>query len=803
MLNNTCQKRGFGFVESAVMMGSPIPSDVNSWREMRSAVTGRLINVYSENDYLLAFLYRSASLQYGVAGLMPVCGLSGIENVDVSEMVSGHLRYRYLVGSILDKIRFEDVDKDEVAKESKAYEALVEEEKKNTYEKQVRSGAGNLYDEYGQRLGLPKEGKKYVSGKDQDVSDDQANKQASKMEKQVQDKTQKGLMQWAVEQLYITPASAPSKDETKTAGSDSKEPTEKAGKDAQSTSNAASKSMYERAMEATYLRRSGGPEGKAAARDKASKAGDATAASNNDSYLSSAANYIPSGYLPSFGGSSKSPQEKTPKKLGEQPKRPSTLRKTQSKSRGSVPQLNRNASAQKPEKILGKEPATNSQPVGSQPAKKTGSSSTKAQASSTAGAKPNEKSDDAPKATQRFSERFSESHKKAASDAAENPWDTLDAGKRGLDTAKKGWSAMKEGKQDVDDFTKTAKDVKETAEGYGSYIPSFGGGRSKETPAEPSKETPQDPKESRSTSKDPSNGKPDVNNADSKEDLSTEKSQESHGYTSYIPSFGFGGSSGEKPADDSKKEETSSDRKEEGVASQETGNTQNTGDGKDNQEPDTKETAEDTKTKNDGNSKDQPEPQDQPQAKDNPPKKRYPWEVAMDQGQESEAKSAETPAKQQSSSYNPASYMPSLGWGGSSEKKPKHDDDQNPLKSPRGGLMSDSDIYPEDSISSPEKTRRRPRSKQSKWKKDAIPESVVGDETPKESKDDGQDDGDGKKQSDNPSNENEQEQPEKKYPWEVAMEEGRDIQAEQEAKRSGLSSYMPSFGGGDGGWSGS
>ena len=63
---------------------------------MRTAVSGRLVNVYSENDYILAFLYRTSSIQYGVAGLMPVSGLLGVENVDVSETVNGHLKYRYV-----------------------------------------------------------------------------------------------------------------------------------------------------------------------------------------------------------------------------------------------------------------------------------------------------------------------------------------------------------------------------------------------------------------------------------------------------------------------------------------------------------------------------------------------------------------------------------------------------------------------------------------------------------------------------------------------------------------------------------
>merc|ERR1712093_396358 len=68
-LMSLAERRAFGLVESAVLIGAPAPSDAAVWRSMRSVVSGRLVNVYSENDYILAFLYRTSSIQYGVAGL--------------------------------------------------------------------------------------------------------------------------------------------------------------------------------------------------------------------------------------------------------------------------------------------------------------------------------------------------------------------------------------------------------------------------------------------------------------------------------------------------------------------------------------------------------------------------------------------------------------------------------------------------------------------------------------------------------------------------------------------------------------
>jgi hypothetical protein len=136
-LLSLAERQAFGLIESAILIGTPAPSDAAVWRAMRSVVAGRLVNVYSENDYILAFLYRTSSIQYGVAGIQEVEDVNGIENVNVSEIVSGHLRYQYLVGSILEKIGFDDIDIAEVAKEEETL-ALLEEEERRELEKNIK-----------------------------------------------------------------------------------------------------------------------------------------------------------------------------------------------------------------------------------------------------------------------------------------------------------------------------------------------------------------------------------------------------------------------------------------------------------------------------------------------------------------------------------------------------------------------------------------------------------------------------------------------------------------------------------------
>jgi hypothetical protein len=135
------EKRAFGSVENVVLMGAPCPSEIRVWASIKSVVAGRVVNVYSKNDYILGFLYRTSSWQYGVAGLEKIQGVQGVENFDVSDIVSGHLRYQYLVGSILKKIGWEDVDGEEVAKNEETLALMVDEEEKLD---QVRTDRGDM-----------------------------------------------------------------------------------------------------------------------------------------------------------------------------------------------------------------------------------------------------------------------------------------------------------------------------------------------------------------------------------------------------------------------------------------------------------------------------------------------------------------------------------------------------------------------------------------------------------------------------------------------------------------------------------
>lgn len=108
-LRSLAERKAFGLIDTVVLIGAPAPSDTSQWQKLRSVVAGQIFNVYTENDYILGFLYRTHSLQMGVAGLQPIKRVRGVQNLDLSAEVSGHLRYPELISQILARCGFANV----------------------------------------------------------------------------------------------------------------------------------------------------------------------------------------------------------------------------------------------------------------------------------------------------------------------------------------------------------------------------------------------------------------------------------------------------------------------------------------------------------------------------------------------------------------------------------------------------------------------------------------------------------------------------------------------------------------------
>ncbi|KAH8119812.1 DUF726-domain-containing protein [Phellopilus nigrolimitatus] len=101
------KKKAFGIVQDVFILGATLTASKQNWLQARSVVSGRFVNGFARNDWVLNYLFRATSggLQ-NIAGLRPVLGIPGLENVDVTDKIAGHMSYRTFMPLILDQLGF-------------------------------------------------------------------------------------------------------------------------------------------------------------------------------------------------------------------------------------------------------------------------------------------------------------------------------------------------------------------------------------------------------------------------------------------------------------------------------------------------------------------------------------------------------------------------------------------------------------------------------------------------------------------------------------------------------------------------
>ncbi|KAG8459399.1 hypothetical protein KFE25_013035 [Diacronema lutheri] len=96
-----------GIVEDIVLIGTPAGLHSPDWEAARRVAAGRVVNVHCAWDWILPSVYRAGSpagALDGIAGLSPV-RVRGVQNVDVSELVDGHLAYRASLPLVCARVR--------------------------------------------------------------------------------------------------------------------------------------------------------------------------------------------------------------------------------------------------------------------------------------------------------------------------------------------------------------------------------------------------------------------------------------------------------------------------------------------------------------------------------------------------------------------------------------------------------------------------------------------------------------------------------------------------------------------------
>ncbi|KAI9698421.1 MAG: hypothetical protein M1836_004001 [Candelina mexicana] len=150
-LQELANKGALGLVQNVYLFGSPIVAKKDEYLKARSVVSGRFVNGYAKNDWILGYLFRATSGGImRVAGLAPVEEVPGLENIEVTSFVDGHMAYRAAMPRLLREVgwsvesdeftEIEDPDPDNHQKRQRELIAELDEARKEVEEKPGKKG---------------------------------------------------------------------------------------------------------------------------------------------------------------------------------------------------------------------------------------------------------------------------------------------------------------------------------------------------------------------------------------------------------------------------------------------------------------------------------------------------------------------------------------------------------------------------------------------------------------------------------------------------------------------------------------
>ncbi len=104
-LAELAKQKAFGIVQDVYIFGATVTAPRSQWLEVRSVIAGRFVNGFATSDWVLGYLFRATSGGLNtVAGLRPVETIPGLENVDVTDKIAGHMSYRNMMPALLETV---------------------------------------------------------------------------------------------------------------------------------------------------------------------------------------------------------------------------------------------------------------------------------------------------------------------------------------------------------------------------------------------------------------------------------------------------------------------------------------------------------------------------------------------------------------------------------------------------------------------------------------------------------------------------------------------------------------------------
>ncbi|KAF4446523.1 hypothetical protein F53441_9863 [Fusarium austroafricanum] len=183
-LQELSKKGAVGIVQNVYMFGSPIVVKMEEYVKAKSVVSGRFVNAYNRNDWILGYLFRLTSGGIRrVAGLAPVEDCPFVENMDVTELVNGHMDYRQKMPVLLMRcgwsveseefVEIEDPDPDNHNKRQRELINEIEEARKNL-EKEGKSKKSGRFSFFGRRRNEKQDWEIYEDSKNKGETKDKA-----------------------------------------------------------------------------------------------------------------------------------------------------------------------------------------------------------------------------------------------------------------------------------------------------------------------------------------------------------------------------------------------------------------------------------------------------------------------------------------------------------------------------------------------------------------------------------------------------------------------------------------------------
>lgn len=184
-LQELARKGAYGLVQNVYLFGSPIVVKREEYLRARTVVCGRFVNGFNRNDWILGYLFRLTNGGIRrVAGLAAVEDCPWIENIDVSELVAGHMEYRKAMPTLLMKCgwtveseEFTEIEDPDPENHQERQRELINEieEARKELEREGKAKKGSRFSLFGRR-------KKAAERQEWEVYEDSAGRGGGKAE---------------------------------------------------------------------------------------------------------------------------------------------------------------------------------------------------------------------------------------------------------------------------------------------------------------------------------------------------------------------------------------------------------------------------------------------------------------------------------------------------------------------------------------------------------------------------------------------------------------------------------------------